>query len=165
VGVTPYYYDDDSDEEFWFWIRDCFTDGSTANETELHSFTSSGQPGYAAGYQAFSSSVTVYNYENGAGGGHFYNVLIRLGGGSAGSAVRFGGMNVWFLRQVSPKPASATFGDVPTGHWAFQFIEALADSSITIGCGGGNYCPDQAVTRAEMATFLARAFGLNWPDA
>ena len=42
-------------------------------------------------------------------------------------------------------------------------IEAIAAEGITNGCGTGQYCPDRAVTRAEMATFIARAFDL--PDA
>jgi hypothetical protein len=54
---------------------------------------------------------------------------------------------------------SQTFGDVPTDYWAFDFIETLVDSGITGGCGGGNYCPEDAVTRAQMAVFLER--GIN----
>jgi subtilisin family serine protease len=38
--------------------------------------------------------------------------------------------------------------------WAFE-------TGITTGCGGGNYCPNEAVTRAQMATFLNRALGLQ----
>jgi len=65
--------------------------------------------------------------------------------------------------QVSPAPATATFGDVPTDHPFFQFIEALAKSGITGGCGNGNYCPDNPVTRGQMAVFLAKALGLQFP--
>jgi hypothetical protein len=36
-------------------------------------------------------------------------------------------------RQVSPEPANATFGDVPTNHQYFQWIEALSKSGITAG--------------------------------
>ncbi len=64
--------------------------------------------------------------------------------------------------QVSPPPATATFQDVPTSDPAFQFIEAIAASGITAGCGGGNYCPDQPITRRQMAVFLAKALGLQW---
>ncbi|HAE59441.1 MAG TPA: hypothetical protein DCG54_08035, partial [Anaerolineae bacterium] len=48
-------------------------------------------------------------------------------------------------------PASATFGDVPmdVGHWSW--VERLANSSITAGCGTGNYCPFNEVNRAQMA--------------
>jgi hypothetical protein len=50
-----------------------------------------------------------------------------------------------------------TFLDVaPTsGYW--PFIEAIENAGVTKGCGGGRYCPDLDVTRAEMAVFLVRA--------
>ena len=65
-------------------------------------------------------------------------------------------------RQVSPDPAYATFGDVPVGSTYHRFVEALYASGITAGCGGGNFCPNTAVTRGQMAVFLAAALGLNW---
>jgi S-layer homology domain len=65
--------------------------------------------------------------------------------------------------QVSPAPGAATFGDVPTGHPFFQFVEALAASGITAGCGNGNFCPDAPLTRGQMAVFLSKALGLHWP--
>lgn len=61
---------------------------------------------------------------------------------------------------VSPAPPTATFNDVPTNHPFFKYIEALAASGITGGCGSGNYCPDNPVTRGQMAVFLAKALGL-----
>jgi len=70
---------------------------------------------------------------------------------------------VAWVRQVSPAPASATFGDVPVGHPFFQHVEALVKSGVTGGCGNGNYCPDAPLTRAQMAAFLAKALGLQWP--
>jgi hypothetical protein len=81
-----------------------------------------------------------------------------------GMNVRFGAVRVGYQLQVSPAPATATFGDVPTSHPFFQFIEALAGSRITAGCGDGNFCPDSPVTRGQMAVFLARALGLSFPN-
>ena len=72
-------------------------------------------------------------------------------------------MIVGYRLQVSPAPATPTFNDVPTDDPGFQFIEALAASGITGGCGGGNFCPDSAVTRRQMAIFLAKALGLSYP--
>ena len=69
---------------------------------------------------------------------------------------------VHYKLQVSPAPGTATFGDVPTNHPFFRAIEALAASGITGGCGGGNFCPNQAVTRGELAKFLSSALGLYW---
>ncbi|HEY8171039.1 MAG TPA: S-layer homology domain-containing protein [Candidatus Limnocylindria bacterium] len=42
-------------------------------------------------------------------------------------------------------------------------INRFADEEITAGCDAHRYCPDGLVTRAQMATFLARA--LNLPPA
>jgi hypothetical protein len=70
---------------------------------------------------------------------------------------------VAYRLQVSPPPAAATFGDVPTSHPFFRYVEALAASGITGGCGAGNFCPDAPVTRGQMAVFLAKALGLQWP--
>jgi hypothetical protein len=81
-----------------------------------------------------------------------------------GTNVRFAAVRVGYQLQVSPAPDTATFGDVPTSHPFFQFIEALAASRITSGCGGGNFCPDSPVTRGQMAVFLARALGLNFQN-
>ena len=51
------------------------------------------------------------------------------------------------------------FVDIPSDYWAFSFIETLAASGITAGCGGKNYCPEDPITRAQMAVFLER--GMN----
>jgi len=43
-------------------------------------------------------------------------------------------------------------------------IEAIAAIGVTLGCNppvNDRYCPDQAVTRGEMATFLTRALNLG----
>jgi hypothetical protein len=89
-----------------------------------------------------------------------YNLVFyhNIGDGSESLA----GAIVGYKLQVSPAPALATFGDVPTSHPYFQFIQALAASGITGGCGGGNYCPDNPVTRGQMAVFLAKALGLQF---
>ena len=39
-------------------------------------------------------------------------------------------------------------------------INRVAEAGITQGCGGTRYCPTAGVTRAEMASFLARAYSL-----
>jgi hypothetical protein len=61
-------------------------------------------------------------------------------------------------RAYLPPPASGTvFADVPAGAFAAVWIEDLADSGISAGCGGGLFCPISAVTRAQMAVFLLKA--------
>ena len=55
---------------------------------------------------------------------------------------------------------STGFEDVHPAHWAAAWIKQLVAEGITAGCGSGNYCPEQAVTRAQMAVFLVRTFNL-----
>lgn len=55
-----------------------------------------------------------------------------------------------------PPNVPSTFGDTAS-NWAKNWIEALKNDGITGGCGGGNYCPESPVTRAQMAIFLLRA--------
>ena len=57
----------------------------------------------------------------------------------------------------SPPAAHGTvFSDVPTSHPAARWIEDLAAKGITAGCGGGKFCPDRIVSRAQVAIFLTR---------
>ena len=50
------------------------------------------------------------------------------------------------------------FDDLPDGAWYASDVAKLAASGITTGCGDGTiFCPGDATTRAQMATFLHRA--------
>ncbi len=49
------------------------------------------------------------------------------------------------------------FFDVSADHWARGDIEACEEAGIVAGYPGGSYCPDNAVTRAQMAVYIARA--------
>ncbi len=55
-----------------------------------------------------------------------------------------------------PPPCVGTFPDVPCSSNFAPWIEALAAAGITGGCGGGNYCPTNVVTRQQMAVFLLK---------
>jgi hypothetical protein len=60
-----------------------------------------------------------------------------------------------------PAVGSGTgFTDVSTSYWAAAWIKQLVAEGITAGCGGGNYCPEAPVSRAQMAVFLVRTFNL-----
>ncbi len=50
----------------------------------------------------------------------------------------------------------ARFLDVPPSHLFARPIERLRRTGVTTGCGGGNYCPEDSVTRAQMAVFILR---------
>jgi murein DD-endopeptidase MepM/ murein hydrolase activator NlpD len=53
--------------------------------------------------------------------------------------------------------------DVPPAHWARTAVDALYNAGVTRGCSVDPmaYCPDDPVTRAEMAAFLLRALGID----
>jgi hypothetical protein len=91
-----------------------------------------------------------------------YQVEVAITG--AGAATRFQAVRVFYNLQVSPAPATASFIDVPTSHGFFQFIEALRAAGITTGCSTTPplYCPDDPVTRGQMAVFLSKALGLHF---
>jgi hypothetical protein len=56
-----------------------------------------------------------------------------------------------------PDAFFADFLDVDEGHLFHGAVEQVVRERVTAGCGGGNYCAAQAVTRAQMAVFLTRA--------
>ena len=59
----------------------------------------------------------------------------------------------------SPPPAIGIFNDVPATRWAANWIEQFYHDGITSGCSTSplQYCPDDPVTRDQMAIFLLRA--------
>jgi len=56
----------------------------------------------------------------------------------------------------TPPACTGVFTDVPCSSLFAPWIEALASEGVTAGCGGGNFCPATAVTRAQMAVFLLK---------
>ncbi len=62
----------------------------------------------------------------------------------------------------SPIPGPTPFADVSATAWYAGYTTYLAQSGITLGCSTApaKFCPAGAVTRAEMASFLVRAFNL-----
>jgi len=87
----------------------------------------------------------------GCGGGHYCPL----------SPVTRGQMAVFLLKiehgpAHTPPTCTGVFGDVPCGSQFADWIEELAAEGVTGGCGGGNYCPTNPVTRAQMAAFLLK---------
>jgi spore germination protein YaaH len=82
------------------------------------------------------------------------------------------GVGIWHLlmdvdRVELWNELAGAFGGLPFGDiWSSPFrddIVWLSEAGITNGCAAGRYCPKAAVTRQQMASFLARA--LNLPAA
>jgi len=63
---------------------------------------------------------------------------------------------------VMPRAWVSDFLDVLSGSPQYPFVISLALDGVTAGCGGGNYCPGNDVTRAQMAVFLLKAKYGSW---
>ena len=71
-------------------------------------------------------------------------------------------MAVWLVRALDGREPPATpsgFSDT-AGAWYDRHVNGLADRGITSGCTDSTFCPNSAVTRAQMAVFLVRAFNI-----
>ncbi|HXU39665.1 MAG TPA: S-layer homology domain-containing protein [Blastocatellia bacterium] len=51
------------------------------------------------------------------------------------------------------------YNDVAVGSLFYEEIEKLSARGVTVGCGNGNYCPNDLVPREQMAAFIMRAKG------
>lgn len=81
-----------------------------------------------------------------------------------GTNIQWNQFRVRYRLQVSPAPATATFTDVPVGSGQHRFVEALVAAGVTGGCGSGLYCPNDPVTRGQMAVFLSVALGMHFAN-
>jgi uncharacterized repeat protein (TIGR03803 family) len=77
------------------------------------------------------------------------------------SPITRGQMAVFLLKtehgsSYAPPSCAGIFPDVPCGSQFSDWIEQLANEGITGGCGAGNFCPGNPVTRAQMAVFLLK---------
>jgi hypothetical protein len=59
---------------------------------------------------------------------------------------------------IAPAFAQATFPDVSSDYWAAQFIQELASRNIIEGFPDGSFRPNEAVTRAQFAAMIRKAF-------
>jgi hypothetical protein len=90
------------------------------------------------------------------------------GGGNycPNNPVTRGQMAIFMLRTLDPAidpPACTTpmFGDLPASSPYCRWVEDLANRGVVGGCGGGNYCPNDPVTRGQMGVFISATFGLT----
>jgi len=105
---------------------------------------------------AWIEQLAAEGITSGCGGGNY----------CPNSPITRASMAIFLLRAehgsaYAPPAATGTvFTDIPAGAFAAAWIEQLAAEAITSGCGGGNYCPNTAVSRASMAVFLVKTFNL-----
>lgn len=157
-GMRAFYYDNDSAGDIRVWFTRYFATTSPSF-SDIAMLSSTGTPGWTDTWVDINHTIAL----RGPGGEDaFYAIPVRFSG-TASPNLKLRGVRIFWNRQVSPAPATATFADVPTSHPFFQHVEALAASGITGGCGAGNFCPGSYVTRGQMAVFLSKALGLHWP--
>ncbi len=61
------------------------------------------------------------------------------------------------VEEPEPPPGfTQSYADVPPGHWAFESAEMLREVGAMWGCAQGQFCPDQLVTRAEVAYLFSQ---------
>ena len=123
---------------------------STLKEWTLHVGNSFGDVPHD-GFYPFIETIFHNRITGGCGGGNYcptspitraqMAVFILVGEHGAG---------------YTPPACSATlFTDEPCPGGPFvDWVNQLVAEGITAGCGGGKYCPNNAVTRGEMAVFL-----------
>jgi hypothetical protein len=75
-------------------------------------------------------------------------------------SVTRGQLATFLARALSLQPAGADFFTDDAGSAYEDDINSVAAVGFTQGCGAGLFCPDQAVSRQEMATMLVRAYRL-----
>ena len=100
-----------------------------------------------------SSFITITDVSGSPGNGTVqYSVSAN-----PGSTIRNG--NIFITGHTFTVYQGINFADVQSNDPFYTEIGKLSARGVTLGCGGGSYCPDQAVTREQMAAFILRAKG------
>lgn len=79
------------------------------------------------------------------------------------SNLRLRAVRIWWQRQVTPLDGTANFSDVVLSNPYRRWVEAATAAGILGPCASGRFCPDNPVTRAQLALALAKALGLQYP--
>jgi hypothetical protein len=156
MGIRAFWYDNSAsnmDVRMWKQYYDWAT--QTPQVVAVSPVMVSGAGGYGTTWvnSNYLTQVREGNLRN------IYTFVLNM---PSDINVRFRGCRIYWKREVNsslPNP----FTDI--GHLNARFqngIKALAASGITQGCGGTNFCPDNPITRGQMAVFLSEALGLHW---
>ena len=142
--------------------------GVTANYANLRGFELSGTGNVATGNAGGGSASLFLNDDGGQilsdGGGNVWPIDPQFSGSTCGGfipqnpeAAAFGYTNSGGV--PNPIPTNGRFDDDNNSPHEAD-IEKIAEAGITLGCGERSFCPTATVTRAQMASFLARALSL-----
>ncbi len=128
---------------------------SFTHETANHSIAVSAP--LACAWTALSNDtwITINSGATGSGNGSVnYSVSANTGATRRNGSITVAGQTFTVVQGIA-------FNDVAADHPFYNFIGKLSARAITLGCSGNPplYCPDQAVSREQMAAFLLRALG------
>jgi hypothetical protein len=154
TGARPAQHWDATFDEVEASLSTPSTPGSVVKTWTLHIGDSFPDVPNTDAFYAFIENLFHNRVTGGCGGGNYCPT----------SPVTRAQMAVFLLKgehggTYAPPTCSATmFTDEPCPGGPFvDWVNQLASEGISGGCGGGNYCPNNPVTRAQMAVFLLKA--------
>ncbi|HEX2154033.1 MAG TPA: S-layer homology domain-containing protein [Acidimicrobiia bacterium] len=124
----------------------------------------SGTQGGPAGPVTWSPDGTKIAFPRTTAAGHHMVIYTVATGEKVIFRIRGVGSLDW--APLTPQP-TRPFVDVPADHIFDDAISWLAERGITRGCNppdNTRFCPDELLTRGQMAAFLVRAFGYSGGD-
>jgi hypothetical protein len=113
----------------------------------------------AGTYQYWIEALRADGITSGCGGGNF----------CPNASITRAQMAIFLLRAkhgssyIPPAPTGMVWLDVPVSYWAASWAEQIGREGISSGCGAGNFCPENTISRAEMAVLVQRTFSLPLP--
>lgn len=165
--VDFYFIDNDATADFQGFVGYYFAtsngSGTPFGGSSLVGLSSSGMPGDGVLSQSLDITYSEALDANNDGLPDAVHWWVAVGVPTSGTRIKM--IRIQWKRQISPAPSVATFADVPINDPNFRYIEAFYAAGITAGCGGNppRFCPNSALTRRQLATFLSVALGLQWP--
>ena len=137
-------------------VRVHFSSLNLGNDAD-HLTTSSGNDWTTSGTgvtsnAASGSSISLTVNADAATPGSFIIDRVEWQGAASGAAYYDG-----------PLFGLASFDDVPTSASIWSYVEAVYREGITSGCSTSppRYCPNNSITRGQMAVFICRAAGIE----
>jgi hypothetical protein len=70
-------------------------------------------------------------------------------------------VSVLLQTTTPPQPIAPLFSDVSATYWGYNAISSLSSKGIVSGYPDRTFKPEASITRAEFATMLVKALGLN----
>jgi len=144
------------------------TDSECTNKEEEWTVVSDATDKWVQFAYECNQNICYSNSFTGKGSGVVaYKVLQNQAGTSRTAHVSSSVTPLTYIIQQSGsscRDCGFNFNDVPSTHWAKDYINAIACAGITVGCSSGYFCPNDYVTNAQLTAFISRAREGEPPD-